>query len=441
LKNLKIKGLKNSEPKKSSSLQNYTLRYLVVALLFVIAIWAGLFYAVILDEVYDNIDDGLKNSKILIEREAYANLAILNTSEFGINQFKIEPLPKGNYDFSNKMTSTFEFSEYDDEDQPIRVLETVFNDPQGNPHKLTIRASMVEEDELLEDLLTALIALYVMLVISIALLNRFILKRVWRSFFELLDKLKNYKLGTGKDFVAPESHVSEFEILGRELEDLLHRSETIFASQKQFIENASHELQTPLAISLNKLELFAENNKLPDDQMMEISKVSDTLNRLVRLNKSLLLLSKIENRQYADEEPINFNNLIIQLTDDLTDLADFKEIMIDVIQQSQLDYPINKSLALTLVTNLLKNALVHNYPGGMVTITVSHNSISIQNTGSNSPLDDKKVFDRFYRNSLNEQSTGLGLSIVWSIANSYKLTVKYSFTGMHTFTIVFPDGR
>lgn len=427
--------------KKSSSLQNYTLRYLVVALLLIIAVWAGLFYAIILEEVYDNIDDGLKNSKILIEREAYANPEVLNTPEFGINQFKITPLPKGSYDFSNKFTSTFEFMEYDDDEEPIRLLETVFNDAKGNPYKLTIRASMVEEDELLEDLLTALVALYIMLVISIALLNRFILRKVWKSFYQLLDKLKNYKLGTGKEFTAPESHVSEFEVLGEELEDLLHRSEAIYSSQKQFIENASHELQTPLAISLNKLELFAENSNLPEAQMMEIGKISDTLNRLVRLNKSLLLLSKIENRQYADEEPVNFNELVTQLTDDFADLAEFREITIDVLLQGQLHYPMNKGLALTLVTNLLKNALVHNHPLGTVTITVNNNSLLVQNTGSNKPLDEKQVFDRFFRNSDNEQSTGLGLSIVWSIANSYKLTVKYSYTGMHAFTVQFPDKR
>ena len=430
-----------SSTKKSSSLQNYTLRYLIVALLVVVAVWAGLFYAVILDEVYDNIDDGLKNSKILIEREAYANPKLLNTPEFGINQFKITPLPKGSYDFSNKMISTFEFSEYDDEDQPIRLLETVFNDAKGNPYKLTIRASMVEEDELLEDLLIALFALYIMLVGSIALLNKIILRRAWKSFYALLKGLKDYKLGTEKGFTATHSHINEFEILGNELEHLLRRNEAIYSSQKQFIENASHELQTPLAISLNKLELFAENSNLPNEQMMEIGKISDTLNRLVRLNKSLLLLSKIENRQYADEEPVNFNELIAQLVDDFTDLAEFREIKIDVIQQGKLSFPMNKGLANTLVTNLFKNALVHNHAGGTVTIIVNHNSLSVQNTGSTKPLDDKQVFDRFYRNSDNEQSTGLGLSIVWSIANSYKLAVKYTYTGMHMFTVQFPDKR
>jgi len=424
--------------KKAVSLQNYTLRYIIVALLGIIAVWAGLFYAIILEEVYDNIDDGLKNSKILIIREAYADPAVLETGTFGINQYKIEPLPKGSYDFSDKFTSTFEFMEYDDDNEPVRLLETVFNDKSGNPHKLTIRASMVEEDELLEDLLTALIALYAMLVMSIALLNRIILRKAWKSFYGLLDQLKIYKLGTGKAFKAQHSGIAEFRTLGNELEDLLLRNEAIFSSQKQFIENASHELQTPLAISLNKLELFAENNALPDSQMAELGKISDTLNRLVRLNKSLLMLSKIENRQYTEEENLNFNELTAQLIEDFEDLTDFKGITVTVINQSTLHYNMNRGLALTLLTNLFKNAIVHNHNNGNINITITGNSFIIQNSGVNAPLDQKHVFDRFYRNSDNEQSTGLGLSIVWTIAQNYKLDVTYSFNNRHTFTIMFP---
>ncbi|AWH85344.1 sensor histidine kinase [Flavobacterium album] len=343
-------------------LRNYTLRYLIVALLGVIALWASLFYVVILDEVYDNIDDGLKNSKILIIRQAYADKSVLDTPEFGINQFKIVPLPKGQHDYSEKFESTFEFSEYDNEDQPVRLLKTVFNDPQGNPHLLTIRASMVEEDELMEDLMIALIALYVMLVISIAAINQIILRKVWKSFYLMLDKLKQYKLGTGA-FTPPPSPVEEFKTLGRELEEMLRRNEEIYASQKQFIENASHELQTPLAISLNKLELFADNNQLPDEQMMELGKISDTLQRLVRLNRSLLMLSKIENRQYAEEELVDFNQLVKQLTEDFEDLIEYKGITITTDNSSQLYFTMNKGLAVTLLSNLFKNAIVHNRPG------------------------------------------------------------------------------
>jgi signal transduction histidine kinase len=419
-------------------LRNYTLRYSIVALLGVVALWASLFYVVILDEVYDNINDGLKNSKILIIREAYANEEVLNTPDFGINQFKIEPLPAGgHYDYSDKLFNTFEFSEYDNEDQPVRMLETVFNDPKGNPYKLTIRASMVEEDELMEDLLTALIALYVMLVISIAVINHLILRRVWKSFYKMLDRLKYFKLGTGTTFQSPDSPVSEFKMLGKELEDLLQRNEAIYTSQKQFIENASHELQTPLAISLNKLELFAENNNLPEEQMMEIARISDTLNRLVRLNKSLLMLSKIENRQYAEEESINFNELMAQITDDFSDLADYKDITVTVMPTAQLHYKMNKGLATTLVSNLLKNAIVHNKPGGSIDVVIENNSLTLLNSGEK-PLDHKAIFNRFYRDSGNEQSTGLGLSIVQSIIANYGLKIEYTFNGNHIFKIIFP---
>ena len=423
-------------------LRNYTLRYLIIALLGVIAVWAALFYAVILDEVYDNIDDGLKNSKILIIRESFANEKVLEINEFGINQFKITPLPKGKlYDFSDTFISTFEFMEYDDDNEPVRLLETVFNDAKGNPHKLTIRASMVEEDELLEDLLTALVALYIMLVISIAIINQIILRKAWKSFYEMLNGLKNFRLGTGNSFTAPHSPISEFKTLGDELEDLLKRNEEIYASQKHFIENASHELQTPLAVSLNKLELFADNNNLPEDQMMELGKISDTLNRLVRLNKSLLMLSKIENRQYADEENVNFNDLITQLTEDYQDLAEYKNITINVDFQSQLHFSMNKGLALTLVSNLLKNAIVHNHTGGSVNLIVTENTITASNTGSSRALDGDAIFKRFYRDTNNEQSTGLGLSIVNSIIVNYRIKAAYSFNGLHTFTITFPEKK
>lgn len=423
---------------KFMKLQNYTLRYLFIAMLGVIALWASLFYVVILDEVYDNIDDGLKNSKILIIREAYANETLLNTPEFGINQFKIKTLPKGNYSQKDEFISTFEFMEYDDDNEPVRLLKTVFNDAKGNPHELTIRASTVEEDELLEDLLTALIALYIMLVVSIVIINHIILKKAWKSFYMLLDKLKLFKLGSGTSFKSTESPIEEFKILGKELEEMLQRNEAIYSSQKQFIENASHELQTPLAISINKLELFAENNILPEEQMMEIGKITDTLNRLVRMNKSLLMLSKIENQQFGDEEVVNFNELILQLVDDYSDLAEFKMVKIAVTENAVLKLAMNRGLAVALISNLLKNALVHNHHNGFVEFSIDENSFSIVNSGVNSPLNADAIFNRFYRHTTTNESTGLGLAIVKSIINSYSISILYSFKNNHSFKVTFP---
>lgn len=419
-------------------LQNYTLRYLAITLLAVIPIWAGLFYVLILDEVYDNIDDDLKNSKIIIIRQAFADEKLLNTPEFGINKFTIKPLPKGNYSYKDEFFTAAEFMEYDDDDEPIRTLKTVFNDKNGKPHELIIKASIVEEDELLEDLLLALLGLYVMLVISILVVNHFLLKRIWKSFHAILANLKNFKLGTGARIKSVSSPIDEFKTLAKEVEEMLQRNEMIYSSQKQFIENASHELQTPLAISINKLELFAENNTLPDEQMIEIGKITDTLNRLVRLNKSLLMLSKIENQQFSDEEPINFNELIRQLADDFSDLADFKKVTITIEETASLQFNMNKGLATALASNLLKNALIHNYQGGSVEFIINEHDFIISNSGTASSLNPEIIFNRFYRLTNTNESTGLGLAIVKSITNTYSISIAYTFNGNHQLKIIFP---
>ncbi|MBF4485556.1 HAMP domain-containing sensor histidine kinase [Flavobacterium sp. CSZ] len=419
-------------------LQNYTLRYLAITLLLVIPIWAGIFYVLILDEVYDNIDDDLKNSKIMIIRHAFANKELLNSPEFGINKFTIKPLPKGEYSNKEEFSTSKEFMEYDNDNEPIRTLKTVFNDDKGNPYELTIKASIVEEDELLEDLFLALIGLYVMLVISILAVNHLLLQKIWKSFYTILENLKEIKLGTGSQLKAIDSPIDEFNILEKEVEKMLNRNESIYSSQKQFIENASHELQTPLAISINKLELFAENSVLADEQLMEIGKITDTLSRLTRLNKSLLMLSKIENQQFSEEEDVNFNKLILVLTEDYFDLADFKEVKITVTQNDTLYFKMNKGLAIALISNLLKNALIHNHHNGFVNFIINKNNITISNSGNNFPLNSDLIFNRFYRHTTTNESTGLGLSIVKSIINNYSITIEYLFTNIHQFKIIFP---
>ncbi|MDQ6472263.1 HAMP domain-containing sensor histidine kinase [Flavobacterium sp. LHD-80] len=419
-------------------LQNYTLRYLALTLLVVIPIWAGIFYVLILDEVYDNIDDDLKNSKIIITRHAFADKKLLNSPEFGINKFTIKPLPKGNYSLKDEFSTSKEFMEYDNDNEPIRTLKTVFNDDNGNSYELIIKASIVEEDELLEDLFLALIGLYVMLVISILAVNHLLLKKIWKSFHTILDNLKEIKLGTGSKLKPITSPIDEFNILAKEVERMHNRNESIYSSQKQFIENASHELQTPLAISINKLELFAENTILSDEQMMEIGKITDTLNRLTRLNKSLLMLSKIENQQFSEEENINFNELILLLIEDYTDLADFKKVKISVTENDSLHFIMNKGLAIALISNLLKNALIHNHHDGFVNFIINKNDITISNSGIDFPLNSEVIFSRFYRHTTTNESTGLGLSIIKSIINNYSIVVEYLYTNKHQFKIIFP---
>lgn len=419
-------------------LHNYTLKFLTPALLVIVAIWALLFYAYILDEVHDNTDDGLKNTKIQIIKEAYKNPKILQTTTYGINNFRITPLPENEiYSTKNVIISTEEYMEYDDEEEPIRLLTTHFRDSEEKPYKLEIKTSMIEEDDLLFDLARALVILYVSLVISIFSVNYFMLKKVWKIFYKLLDHLKKYTFGSKEKFKIPDTKIKEFQDLEAGIQKMIDRNEIVFEHQKQFISNAAHELQTPLAISMNKLELLSEYADITEKQLQEIASINDTINRLIKLNKSLLLLSRIENNQFQQKENINFNQLIKEIVEDFEDFANFKQIKFSIIDKGSFEFNMDKGLAITLINNLIKNAMIHNLENhGEINISITENEFRVENTSNISELDQNVIYNRFYRSTTDNQSTGLGLPVVKTIIDyNPPLKMSYSYVGKHIFKV------
>ena len=420
------------------SLKYYTLKYLITILLVIIAIWAGLFYAFILDEVYDNTDDGLKNLKIQIIREAYQDEEILNVREFGLNQFKITPINLSEYKEGNFFRNELYYMEYDEDMEPYRVLETYFTDRNGNNHKLEIKTSTVEEDDFRENLFIALVILYVFLVISIVFINHIVLRKVWKPFYKTLSNLDKYELGKAQNLNDISTDVREFQLLDRQINKMIERNEQTFYQQKQFIENASHELQTPLAIAINKLDLLFEEEELSEKSMMELIQTKEGLMRLVRLNKSLLMLSKIENNQFAEKQEVNLNNIIKTVAEDLTDMIEFKNITLDITQTGIFTTIINSDLAYITISNLLRNAIKYNRSNGKIIIEISNNTLQIKNTSNfNQPLDKTLIFSRFYKQNQDNSSTGLGLSIVDAvISNHSELRIDYYFqNNFHIFTM------
>ncbi|KAA5537809.1 sensor histidine kinase [Paenimyroides baculatum] len=421
----------------SISLKNYTLKYLALALLVIIAVWAALFYAVILDELYDNTDDGLKDLKIQIIRKAYTDEATLQIKEFNFNQFKITPVNHSQYKEGNFFRNQLFYMEYDDEMEPYRILETYFVDRNGNCQKLEIRTSTVEEDDFRLDLFFALIFLYIFLVVSIVLINNIVLKKVWKPFYITLDNLGKYEFGKLYKAKQSTTEIREFKLLDQKIDKMIERNEAAFLQQKQFIENASHELQTPLAIAINKLDLLIEKESFPQDNLIDLSETKNGLIRLVNLNKSLLMLSRIENNQYADKSEIEMNEVLKHVLEDFLDLLQFKNIDLDFSESAQFKTVINPDLAYILISNLIRNAVKYNSDGGKIIVTVDSYGVEIKNTSiGNEPLSEL-VFNRFYKAVNDNSSTGLGLSIVKSIAENHAaLNILYSFeNNFHVFSL------
>lgn len=419
-------------------LHNYTVLYLSGALFIVLGIWAAIFYINMLDEIHDSIDDGLENTKLLVINKTMQDTSLLHKDNFLESNYRIREIkPEESVRFTDVYSDTLLYTQNEKDFEPFRMLTSVFKMPNTDKYyKLRVISSTVEEDDLIEDLLYSLLALYAILVVSMVVINNFLLRRIWKSFYETIEKLRGYNIAEAKEMEFTPTSVEEFKLLQRTVQELIQSNRETFEAQKQFIENAAHELQTPLAISINKLELMAEKDNFSEAQLQKLGEVVDSLERLTRLNKSLLLLSKIENRQFPETEEIALNGLVKSLAGEFEEFAVFKVIRITVIENDTCTITMNKSLAEILVMNLLKNAVFHTGEKGVVSIRINKNSLIVENSG-NMPLDSNKIFGRFYKDSAQSQSTGLGLAIVNSIVDLYGFRIRYTFDGLHGFTVHF----
>lgn len=418
-------------------LLNYTTRYFAIILFVLLSAWAVLFYFEMLDEIYDSMDDGLENQKMLVIRRAKEDTSILEKNEFGEGYYTIRKVePKNIYNIKDNYRDTLMYMHNEEDFEPVRLLESVFQQ-NGEYYKLKVITSMVEEDDLIEDLLYSLLWLYLGLIISIIILNNIVLKKVWNPFYKLITELKNFNIEKDENIKVQDTSIEEFNLLNKQIQVLLQKSRDSFTGQKQFIENASHELQTPLAISINKLELYIENNDLSESELVQIAPVLNNLERLTRFNKSLLLLSKIENRQFLSEQKVSINSIIQDLVEDFSDFASHKEIELTIDVNETIDFKMNKDLAIILFTNLIKNAIVHGKSEHLINIEIDKQEVKISNFSESGALKKEKLFTRFYKIS-NKNSNGLGLAISKAIADEYDLELEYYFDEKHIFKVGFP---
>jgi len=418
------------------NLLNHTLKYLAFALFGIISVWAVIFYVNMLDEVYDSLDDGLDNFKLLIIEKAQKDSITFTRTEFAEGNYEIREISKTSaLKIKDVHKDTLMYMQFEEDLEPVRLLTTAFAHNERF-YELKVISSMVEEDDLIEDLFYSLIWLYVAMIVSILVVNNFLLKKVWKPFYNLLDRLKNFRLGKDRSIEPVKTNVKEFRVLNDSVTALINHTLETYNSQKQFIENASHELQTPIAISINRLELLAEKNEMTEANLETIGQVIQTLERLTRLNKSLLLLSKIENRQFEEKEEISINKIFHDLKHEFSDFAEYKDIAISIHEKGPLNAFMQKDLATILISNLMKNAIVHNHTSGTLHIEINSDYFKISNSGSATALDKNKIFKRFHKDSEDRNNTGLGLAIVKAIVDMYGLSIDYSFDGRHHVTVL-----
>lgn len=419
-------------------LLNRSLVILSLAFFFIIGIWSFIFYLNLRDEIRDSIDDGLDNNRILILQKILVDSSLLSQNEFGGNNFKVQALSKKQaFDFKDIYADTLMYRINEDDLEPVRVLHSAF-EHQNQYYELTVISSLVEEDDLIEDSFWSVTWLFIILISSIIIINNIVLRKIWNPFYEILNRLKNYRIEQDtmpKDIATT---TKEFVQLQEASNFLFRHSNEVYNSQKQFSENASHEIQTPIAIISNKLELLLESENLVEKDAKTIAEVISIANRLKKLNQSLLLLVKIENKQFLENELVSINQISKEFLANYQELIDFKEIEIELEEIGELKHQMNFALAEILISNIIRNAIFHTFKSGKIKLTITNQEFTIANTGSETKLDSQLIFNRFEKDQAQTKSTGLGLAICKAICKSNGMEINYLFINeMHVFRVKF----
>lgn len=413
---------------------------LSLALLGLLSLWALFFYLILVEEINNETDDSLAEYSEQIISRALGGETLPSSDNGTNNTYHITPVTA---DYAREYDDIRYFDQIvyiasRDEEEPARVLKTVFRDRNDQHYELTVAIPTFERDDLQMTILVWIVFLYVLLLLAIVGINVWVLARSLRPLYILLEWLENFNVGRSTPPLDNPTPVTEFRKLNEAALRSARRNEELFEQQKQFIGNAAHELQTPLAVCRNRLEALLDDDTLSEHQLGELLKTMDTLDALVRLNKTLLLLSRIDNGQFPQTVPVDMTALVTRLTDDFREAYAHSGLEVHISRQASLSVDMNPELASTLLANLLKNAFVHNRPNGRIDIEILSDRISIRNTGSETPLDASRIFERFYRGTTREGSSGLGLALVHSIGTLYGLTISYSFDQQeHHFEIFF----
>ena len=406
------------------------LIHLLAGIFVVLSAWAFVFYWGMIEEVNDEVDDSLEDYSELIIMRSLAGKDLPSNDNGSNNQYFLREVDAA-YALSKESICYRDSMVYIDEkneSEPARILTTLFKDKDERFYELSVYTPSIEKRDLKESIFYLLIGLFVILLVIILLINIWVFHRSMKPFYQLLEWLEHYRLGKNNEKLSIETHTTEFRKLNEAVSRYVAHSEEVFEKQKQFIGNASHELQTPLAICQNRLEMLLEDETLGEQQMSEIMKTYQTLEYLSKLNKSLLLLSKIDNHQFSEEKEVCLNEVLHRYMDDYQEVYAYRDITLTVEEEGELYWRMNETLAVVLITNLLKNAFVHNINKGNIRIVVSSSGIRFGNTASGSALDASRVFDRFYQGSKKKEgSTGLGLAIVDAVCRHSSLKIRYRF--------------
>ncbi len=421
-----------------------TTRPFLIYVLVVLLISVPVYYFVV-DTIWKNELD--EHNRIIADKTAYALNQLKLSGDTLLKSIVLwNSIQPGTNIQSISSSGTIKDSVYTIEKQKsysekpnidrFRCLSTIIyiNNKQ---YLFTVETNIEESKETIAIIAITTIFFFIIIVAGLLVLNRKLSITIWRPFRNTLDKLKTFNLNHQTKIDFDKTDTSEFEELSHSLRELIAHNISVYKTQKEFTENASHELQTPLAILKSKLDILLQNKDLTERQYHIAEEMNKALIRSSRINKNLLLLAKIDNSQFDSSENLKFDMLLQQSIETLEEHFEQKNISVSTTAVPDLSLNGNGSLTEILINNLLLNAIRHTLPNGSITLTLTKSSFEVTNSGLKE-LDKDLLFKRFSSASADNSGSGLGLAIIKEICRFQKWSVRYRFeNGHHIFSVYF----
>lgn len=414
-----------------------TTLYIATLSMFLIFIMGIIFFQVLKNISLTDLNRELEHLREIVDEYLAENPLEPPRRVPGIDSISFEPVRPGQMldpGFSDTLmieSRTGKFRTY-------RFLHYQ-SDPPG-AYAIKIFKSTTPNDKLVEWITLMMTMMVILFLAGIFFMNRFVFANLWKDFFNALDKLREFDT-LKEPVVLDEPDIQEFIELKNVLERMTRRLAGEYRELREYTDHTIHELQTPLAVIKTKTELLIQSENLGKNELHLIQAINANINHLSRLNSTLALITRIENQQFTGREEINLVTLIDHHLEMLQELISLRGISVRRnYDEIGVIVVMDRGLADILITNLVKNSIVHNQDEGEIQIETTRNSLSISNTGASLSFAEEALFRRFVRDTRKTGNFGLGLSLVKKICDHYGFTISYSYqNGMHCFKILFPD--
>jgi signal transduction histidine kinase len=374
--------------------------------------------------IYRQIDESLITEKTIIQDQVEQSDTIPDFEATFGHQIEVKLF---NY-YIRKLQYIKDTDIYDsrtDSFSPFRYLYFSGNTIQKKGYTITIIQTLSEEEELLKDVsLYRFFLLFSLLVISI-LFNYLVAKRLWKPFYVSVNNASRYDIQSDKPLELPVTDIEEFIQLNEVFENMTNKMRDDYLNLKEFSENASHEIQTPLAVIRSKTDLLMQQKNLNKESLSLIKSINESTTKLFKLNQGLLLISKIENQIFHEKKLISLKQLVVNGLDNYKEILELKKINVGIDANDDAIVEMNEVLAEIMISNILSNAVRFNIDGGFINCYIDKMFLVLTNSGLASTINTEDLFKRFHKNSNHPQSVGLGLSIVKKIAETYGMQVNY----------------